>query len=122
MTPLYDPTGTAAAEVLSPAAAALSAARFAVEAFAAEVLLGLRLTAAEPYTDAAADEARLAVALQISLQVEKGIDAAAYAQQKVGPVSVTHREDFLHPIALAIVAALATDGEAPLHYDPSRLV
>lgn len=119
MTALYDPTGSPAAEALSTAAGALSTGQFQLEAYAAEVLLGLRDTA---YEGDAADEARLAVALQVSLQVEKGIDAAAYAQQKVGPVSVTHREDYIHPIAATIVAALLSGGEDPLHYDTTRLM
>jgi acyl-CoA reductase-like NAD-dependent aldehyde dehydrogenase len=122
MTVLYDPTGTDAAEALSPAASRLSAVQFALEAFGAEVLLGLTETADDPYTGDAADQCRLAVALQVSLQVEKGIDAAAYAQQKVGPVSVTHRDEFLHPVALAIVAALAAGDDVTLQYDTSRYV
>lgn len=103
--PRYPPSGPAAA-ALTPQATRLAERepeRFALECVVAEQLLGLD---AGRLSEAEAERARLAVALQVGMQVEQGIDAAVYEQVTAGPTTLHYRAELLHPVAARLVQGL----------------
>ena len=103
--PLYDP---AAHPLLSSAAAALDTEgdpnALDEQAEVAINLLGLRDTA---YTDADAAAAVRAVAIQVNLQVELGVEGFAYSSLTRGARSFDSKDKLIDPRAAAIVATLS---------------
>lgn len=67
---------------------------------------GLRVGDAPAYTAAEEAQARIAVALQASLQVASGVEAFAFSSEGLGPISTSYRGTVVHPQALALVQQL----------------
>ena len=116
---LYDIT---AHPVLSADALALTEGALDAEARIAEVRLGLRGTV---YTGTDEEDAAIAVAKQVNLQVELGTEGRAYASWSQGGRSVTIAANgaALDTDAVAIVKALANRyGYASDRYGTDRSI
>jgi hypothetical protein len=101
---LYDPTDHA---LLSPEARALQmndADQFNEQAALAQSLLDLDGTS---YSGADAATATRAVAMQVSYQVEMGIEGFTATTISRGSRSVQYRQSLLFPLALRLVGNLA---------------
>lgn len=85
---LYDVEGH---PLLSEGAAELGPTQLEAHANLAEILLGFDTFTAFTDTDPKYDKAAIAVALQVSYQVESGIDAFILIQQTRGSRSTTFR-------------------------------
>lgn len=106
-TPLY---GVSGHKLLSQKAALLDAPTLAEQNVLAETLLRFEAPA---LTGTLAEDAARAVALQVSYQVERGIEADVYDSLTRGSRKFDFRDaGLLHPIAAEIAEALLDDGVA----------
>lgn len=101
MSALYDVT---AHVLLSGGAKYLTPTELDAHASVAESLLGF--AGLSVFSGESLDKAKQAVALQVSFQVEGGIDAAVVQSKTEGVRSMTYRADLVHRMALVIAQSI----------------